>query len=106
MASTRLHRRRPPSAAATAAELPPEGWGVYILACADGTLYTGCTINLKRRLRAHAGRQVKYTRGRLPVALAYWEAACGRSAALRREAALKRLSREAKLALCECAKLC
>lgn len=106
MASTRHHPRRLRSAAATAAALPPAGWGVYILCCADGTLYTGCTSDLERRLRAHGGRQVKYTRGRLPVALAYWETARDRSAALRREAALKRLSRGAKLALCECAKLC
>ena len=106
MASTRHHPRRLRSAATTA--LPPAGWGVYILSCADGTLYTGCTNDLGRRLRAHGGRQVKYTRGRLPVALCYWESAGDRSAALRREAALKRLSRGAKLALCMCeyAKLC
>lgn len=82
------------------------GWGVYMLRCADETLYTGCTSDLTKRLRAHAKKQVKYTRGRLPVALAYWEVASDRSAALRREAALKRLSRTTKLALCECAKLC
>ena len=82
------------------------GWGVYILRCADGTLYTGCTNDLQRRLRAHGNQQVKYTRCRLPVALAYFEAAADRSAALRREAAIKRLARRAKLALCGCAKLC
>lgn len=84
----------------------PAGWGVYILRCADGTLYTGCTNHLARRLRAHGKQQVKYTRCRLPVALAYFEVAADRSAALRREAAIKRLTRRAKLALCECAKLC
>ena len=79
---------------------------VYILRCADGTLYTGCTNDLARRLRAHGNQKVKYTRCRLPVALAYFEAAADRSAALRREAAIKRLARRTKLALCGCAKLC
>ncbi len=92
----------PGASAGTAAA----GWGVYILRCADGTLYTGCTNDLQRRLRAHGNQQVKYTRCRLPVALAYFEAAADRSAALRREAAIKRLARRAKLALCGCAKLC
>ena len=92
----------PGASAGTAAA----GWGVYILRCVDGTLYTGCTNDLQRRLRAHGNQQVKYTRCRLPVALAYFEAAADRSAALRREAAIKRLARRAKLALCGCAKLC
>ena len=73
---------------------------VYILRCADGTLYTGCTNDLDRRLRAHqAGRGAKYTRSRLPVELVYQEAVPDRSAALRREAAIKRLDRRRKLAL-------
>ena len=73
---------------------------VYILRCGDGTLYTGCTNDLASRLRAHqAGRGAKYTRSRLPVELVYQEAAPDRSAALRREAAIKRLDRWAKLAL-------
>lgn len=90
------------------AAAPPSGsgWGVYILRCADGTLYTGCTNDRDRRLRSHGQGRVKYTRGRLPVALAYWEVAAGKGPALRREAALKRLARRAKLALCGCAKLC
>ena len=76
------------------------GYLVYILRCGDGTLYTGCTNDLDRRLRAHqAGRGAKYTRSRLPVELVYREAAPDRSAALRREAAIKRMDRRAKLAL-------
>lgn len=76
------------------------GYLVYILRCGDGTLYTGCTNDLPRRLRAHqAGRGAKYTRSRLPVELVYQEEATDRSAALRREAAIKRLDRGTKLAL-------
>lgn len=75
-------------------------WTVYILRCGDGSLYTGCTNNLPRRLEAHqSGKGAKYTRSRLPVALAYREEAADRSAALRREAAVKRLDRGKKLAL-------
>jgi len=76
------------------------GWCVYMLRCADGTLYTGCAASLPNRLKAHARGSAKYTRSRLPVALVYAESALNRSAALRREAALKRLSRPQKLALC------
>ena len=76
------------------------GYVVYILRCGDGTLYTGCTNDLPRRLQAHQmGRGAKYTRSRLPVELVYWEEAAGRSGALRREAAIKRMSRREKLAL-------
>lgn len=73
---------------------------VYILRCGDGTLYTGCTNDLARRLRAHStGRGAKYTRSRLPVELVYAEPASDRSQALRREAAIKALDRAGKLAL-------
>ena len=73
---------------------------VYILRCGDGTLYTGCTNDLTRRLRAHsAGKGAKYTRVRLPVELVYAEPAADRSQALRREAAIKSLGRGEKLAL-------
>ena len=76
------------------------GYLVYILRCGDGTLYTGCTNDLPRRLQAHqSGRGAKYTRSRLPVELVYQEAVPDRSAALRREAAIKRLDRRWKLAL-------
>lgn len=73
---------------------------VYILRCADGTLYTGCTNDLSRRLAAHnAGKGAKYTRSRRPVELVYREEVPDKSAALRREAAIKGLSRGEKLAL-------
>ncbi len=85
---------------AAASVVTASGWGVYILRCADATLYTGCTNDRDRRLGAHGKGRVKYTRGRLPVRIAYWESSADKSAALRREAALKRLSRHAKLALC------
>ena len=76
------------------------GWWVYILECRDGTLYTGCTDDVSKRLAAHnAGRGAKYTRSRTPVVLRYREAASDRSAALRREAAIKRLTRAEKLTL-------
>lgn len=76
------------------------GWTVYILRCGDGTLYTGCTNDFSRRLNAHqSGRGAKYTRSRLPVVLAYREEVPDKSSALRREAAIKRLDRRAKLAL-------
>lgn len=73
---------------------------VYILRCGDGTLYTGCTNDLEKRLAAHqSGKGAKYTRARLPVELAYFEPAPDRSAALRREMAVKALTRRQKLAL-------
>ena len=77
-------------------------WWVYILECRDGTLYTGCTDDIPRRLAAHnAGRGAKYTRGRTPLMLRYREGQPDRSAALRREAAIKRLTRTEKQALIE-----
>ena len=73
---------------------------VYMLRCGDGSLYTGSTTNLNRRLVAHSsGRGAKYTRSRLPVELVYWEEVPDWSAALRREAAIKHLTRSEKLAL-------
>ena len=75
-------------------------WHVYILRCADGTLYTGTATNVLRRLSAHnAKRGAKYTRSRTPAALVYREACLSRGAALSREAAIKRLSRAEKEAL-------
>ena len=75
-------------------------WWVYVLECRDGTLYTGCTDDIPRRLAAHnAGRGAKYTRGRGPVTLRYREETLDKPAALRREAAIKRLSRAGKQAL-------
>jgi putative endonuclease len=72
-------------------------WSVYLLRCADDTLYCGCTNDVDRRLAAHARGRVKYTRGRLPVKLAHVEPVADKSAALRREIAWKRLSRAEKL---------
>lgn len=73
---------------------------VYLLRCADGTLYTGFTNNLARRLTAHnAGKGAKYTRSRLPVDLVYWENFSNKSSALRREYAIKQLPRRQKLTL-------
>ena len=78
------------------------GYLVYILRCGDGTLYTGCTNDLPRRLQAHqSGRGAKYTRSRRPVELVYQETAADRSAALCREAQIKRLSRQEKWNLIE-----
>lgn len=75
-------------------------WTVYILRCGDGSLYTGCTNNLPRRLAVHqSGKGAKYTRSRPPVALVYQEEAADKSSALRREIAIKRLSRREKLTL-------
>ena len=80
-------------------------WTVYMLRCGDGSLYTGCTDNIVRRLAAHqSGRGAKYTRSRLPVELVYQETAVDKSAALRREIAIKRLTRAQKLALLEAGK--
>jgi len=75
-------------------------WYVYIVRCADRTLYTGVARDLSARIDAHnAGRGAKYTRARLPVKLIYQETVVDRSAALRREHAIKRLSRAEKRAL-------
>ncbi|ASJ56639.1 GIY-YIG nuclease family protein [Brevibacillus porteri] len=70
---------------------------VYILSCADGTLYTGYTTELIRRLAAHnEGKGAKYTRGRGPVELLYWEEGADRSWGLKREESIKRLTRKKK----------
>jgi putative endonuclease len=76
------------------------GWCVYILRCGDGTLYTGATNDLPARLARHAaGRGARYTRGRGPLEVALVLPARGRGAALRREAAVKRMARGEKLAM-------
>lgn len=75
---------------------------MYMLRCRDGSLYTGCTDHVERRLTVHqSGKGAKYTRSRLPVKLVYQEEAVDRSAALRREAAIKKLTRQEKLNLLE-----
>ena len=84
----------------TAGERGRQRWVVYMIQCRDGSLYTGMTNDLPRRLAAHgAGKGGAYTRSRLPVRLVYTERRRSRGAALRREAAIKRLPRAAKLAL-------
>lgn len=74
---------------------------VYIITCADGSLYTGITTDVERRLREHnnTARGAKYTRARRPVSLAATWPASDRSAALREEARIKRLTRKEKLHL-------
>ena len=72
-------------------------WFVYILRCGDGTLYTGITDDVQRRLAAHrAGKGAKYTRGRGPLELVYTQEQPDKSAALRRELQIKKLSRPQK----------
>ena len=75
-------------------------WTVYILECADGSLYTGITNDLEARVAAHeAGTGAKYTRGRGPFTLCHTEDFQTRSEASKREAAIKALSRDEKMAL-------
>ena len=72
----------------------------YILRCADGTLYSGWTNNLEKRLAAHnSGKGAKYTKTRLPVELVYFESFDSKNQAMSREAQFKQLSREQKLKL-------
>lgn len=77
-------------------------WFVYLLLCADGSLYAGITTDVQRRVMEHNSNDVlgaRYTRGRRPVVLVYSEASENRSEATRRERQIKRMSRAAKLAL-------
>lgn len=75
-------------------------WFVYIVRCADKSLYTGVAKDVPGRVVQHnLGKGARYTRSRLPVELVYQEGAAGWGAALRREMAIKRLSRSGKLAL-------
>src|SRR6056297_3493988 len=78
------------------------GWSVYMLRCADGTLYTGVARDVTRRLRQHNGELSggsRYTRGRRPVTLVWSESAPDRASAQRRERDIKGLSRAQKLRL-------
>lgn len=80
----------------------PMLWYVYMLRCGDGTLYTGVTDDIPRRLAAHrSGKGAKYTRGRGPLELVYQEQVPDKSAALRREYQIKRLTRAEKERLIE-----
>ena len=80
----------------------PARWIVYILECADRTLYTGITTDLDRRIQEHdSGKGAKYTRGRAPVTLLYSEFYDSRGMALKREAEIKSLDRAAKRQLAQ-----
>ena len=75
-------------------------WYLYILQCGDGSLYTGITTDVEKRLEAHrSGKGAKYTRGRSPLELKYREGSGTHSDALKRELEIKHLSREEKLTL-------
>lgn len=75
-------------------------WFVYILRCGDGSLYTGITTDVERRLAVHrSGKGAKYTRSHLPVELVYTEECENHSVALKREWEIKKLSREEKMIL-------
>jgi len=77
-------------------------WSVYIVECADATLYTGVALSVADRIAAHnAGRGARYTRGRLPVVLRFRKSGLTRGEALRRERAIKRLTRAEKILLIE-----
>lgn len=72
----------------------------YIVECADGTLYTGWTNHLEKRIKSHnEGNGAKYTRARLPVRLVYYETFATRQEAMKREYAIKKLTRKDKLKL-------
>ncbi len=75
-------------------------WFIYMVRCRDGTLYTGITTDMQRRLREHnAGRGAKYTRGRRPVRLVMHFEAVNQSSARRCEVVIKKMPRRVKLAL-------
>ena len=70
---------------------------IYIVKCKDETYYTGYTTNIEKRIKAHnEGKGAKYTRGRLPVKLVYWEQYEEKTQALKREYAIKQLTRKQK----------
>lgn len=74
----------------------------YIVKCSDGTLYTGWTNNLEKRIRDHnAGKGAKYTKSRCPIELVYYETFTTKEEAMRREYAIKQLERKEKMKLVE-----
>jgi len=96
MPSRQSSEAEPPAAEASQ---ETNQWSVYILRCADNSLYTGVTTNIRRRLDEHNGlvkNGAKYTRHRQPVTLAYQEIATSRSEACKREAAIKNLKKPQK----------
>lgn len=87
---------------------PPRTWTVYILRCADGTLYTGIALDVARRVVEHNTSNrlgASYTRGRRPVKLVYSETASSRSDAAKREHQIKGMTRAAKTAMLKATKL-
>ena len=79
---------------------PGDPWLVYILRCADGSLYTGITKNVTRSRQQHnAGTASRYTRSRIPTKLVWQEAQASQSAALKRELAIKAMTRKEKLTM-------
>lgn len=85
--------------------MAPRDWSVYIARCADGSLYTGASKDIRRRILQHnAGKGGAYTRSRRPVRLAYREDGLSCGAALSREAAIKALTRPEKRALIRAAR--
>ena len=79
-------------------------WTVYVISCSTGELYTGCTVDIERRIAQHnAGTASRFTRARRPVTLVYQEGCEDRSAALRRELQIKRMTRVEKIALAQTA---
>lgn len=81
----------------------PKAWFVYMLKCKDGSLYTGITTDIERRVSEHNDtiKGAKYTRNRRPVALVYQEDCLDRSTATKREIAIKKLTRQKKQSLIE-----
>lgn len=79
---------------------PPDPWFVYFVQCADGSLYTGISNDVRKRIENHnSGNGAKYTKGRLPVKLVHTEKLSSKSEASIREAELKKLSRDNKIKL-------
>ena len=77
-------------------------WYVYILRCEDGSLYTGSTNNVEKRMKAHmSGKGARYTRSHKPLEIAYTEELEDKSSALKRECEIKKLKRKEKLELTE-----
>ena len=81
---------------------PDPAWFVYILSCSDGSLYTGITTDLERRIQQHnSGNGAKYTRGRRPVELIYSRTCDDHSDALKQEHSIKRMSKQKKWLMIE-----
>ena len=81
-------------------KIPAPCWYVYVLQCRGGSLYTGSTNDIEKRLKKHQrGKGAKYTKARLPVLLVYFETYTTKSQALKREYAIKQMSRKKKLAM-------